>query len=351
MARRRRLPGRLEPAKSLALLVTLAVALILPQFLGAFFMSMLLLVVIYGLLAMSINLLGYTGLVTLGQAGIFAASAYGVAYVVTYSHGSYVEQILIGLASALAVSIIFGVMSMRTIGVYFLMVTLAQGQIVFGLTNSIAKLGADSGLPGIDRPGFLHSDKSFYYMCVLVVLICAVLMWVVVKSPFGLAMRGLQASPTRLRQLGYNTTLHNFYSFVIAGFFAGVAGILFVYNHRFVSPDAASFNTSAIVVLMVIVGGIGTMSGPMVGAVIIVAIQNWLSLYVERWPIIEGVIFVVVVLFAREGIVGAISKFWSKRVHRRPPPTGQTLLATGTEASLAAGGVAAGGDSRQPQVS
>lgn len=351
MARQRRLPGRLEPAKSAVFLATLVVALILPQFLGAFFMSMLLLVVIYGLLAMSINLLGYTGLVTLGQAGIFAAGAYGVAYVVTYSHGSYLEQILIGLASAIAVSVVFGVMSMRTIGVYFLMVTLAEGQIVFGLTNSIAKLGADSGLPGIDRPSFLHSDQSFYYLCLGVVLLCALLMWVVVKSPFGLAMRGLQASPSRLRQLGYNTTLHNFYSFVIAGFFAGVAGILFVYNHRFVSPDAASFNTSAIVVLMVILGGIGTMSGPMVGAVIIVAIQNWLSLYVERWPIIEGVIFVVVVLFAREGIVGAISQFWNKRIRRRRvPPSGQALLATGADAAVA-DGVTAGGESRQPQVS
>jgi branched-chain amino acid transport system permease protein len=324
-------PGSRNPAKTVLFLVALAVGLVAPALVNSFFMSMLLLALIYGLFAMSINLMGYTGLLSLGHAGIFATSAYGAAYVVTYNHGSYLQQILVGMVAAVIMSALFGLMAMRS-GVYFLMVTLAQGLIIYGLANSLIKFGADSGLTGISRPGWLHDNTHFYYLCLAVLLVCAFLMWIVVESPFGLAMRGLNASPTRLQQLGYNTILHNFYTFMLSGFFAGIAGLLFVYDNEFISPPAAAFDTSANAVLMVIIGGIGTMSGPLIGAFTIVGMQNWLSVYVERWPTIEGLVFIGVVLFARHGFVGAVSQAWHKALGHRRAPVHDPLLAPATMA-------------------
>lgn len=314
-----RLLASRDKTKLAVLIVSVAVGLILPILVDKFLLSMMLLALVYGLLAMSVNLMGYGGILSLGHAGIFASSAYGTAYVATHVHGGYPEQIFVGMLVAVLMSAVFGVMAMRTAGVYFLMVTLAQGEIIFGLAGSFDKYtGGDNGLTGITRPSLVSTDKGYYYLCLIAVLVCALLMWVIVKSPFGLALRGLSNSPTRLQQLGYNPTLHKFYGFVLAGIFAGIAGILFVYEQAFISPDAASFTLSANAVIMVILGGIGTMSGPLIGSITIVGIQNWLSAYVERWPTVEGLLFIAVVLFARNGFVGSISQLGQKWRHQGP---------------------------------
>ena len=322
-------------AKLLALVSAIACAVALPYVVGSFLLSTATLAIIYGLFAMSVNIMaGYGGLVSLGQAGIMASSAYGVAYVATRNHG-YVAQVGAGMICAIAVSVVFAVMAMRTSGVYFLMVTLAQGMIVFGLAMSLAPItGGENGLTGVYRPPAVTQDWQFYYLCVGVLLVCAAAIWVFITSPFGLALRGLRESESRLRMLGYNTTLHKFFGFLVSGFFAGVAGVLFAYNNQYVSPSVAEFAVSAQAVLMIILGGIATLSGPLIGAVIIVLAQNWLSIHTDRWPTIEGLVFVVVVLFAREGLVGAVSRAW----HRYVP--GQ---ATGTQAPPAAAGEPAEG--------
>jgi branched-chain amino acid transport system permease protein len=282
----------------------------LPYMVSAFILATATLALIYALFAMSINLLaGYGGMISLGHAGILATGAYGVAYVATHSHGGYLVQVLAGLGAALAVSLVFGLMAMRTSRVYFLMVTLAQGMIIYGLSNSLAPVtGAENGLTGVYRPAFVQEDWQFYYLCLVVVVACGGLLRLVVSSPFGLALSGLRESDTRLRMLGYNTALHRFYGFLLSGFFAGVAGVLFAYNNEFVSPSAAEFNTSAQAVLMIILGGIGTMAGPVIGAFIIVFIQNVLSVHVDRWPTVMGLIFIIMVLFARDGLVGGLTR-------------------------------------------
>lgn len=299
--------------------VALTAGIALPYTVGPFLLGTATLGIIYGLFAMSINLLaGYGGLVSLGQAGIMGASAYGVAYVATHTSGGSVEQIVVGLLSCLAVSAVFALMAMRTKGVYFIMVTLAQGMIVYGLANSLAPItGAENGLTGVNRPAFVSQDWQFYYLCLGVLLLCAAAMWVIIRSPFGLALRGLRESETRVRMLGYSPVLHKFYGFMLSGFFAGVAGVLFAYNNQYVSPSVAQFATSAQAVLMIIMGGIGTLSGPLFGAFIIVLAQNWLSIAVSRWPTIEGAVFILMVLFVRSGIVGTISQAWYRFVPAR----------------------------------
>jgi branched-chain amino acid transport system permease protein len=146
-----------------------------------------------------------------------------------------------------------------------------------------------------------------------VVVVCWILLGIIVKSPFGASLKGLRESEIRMRMLGYNTTAQKLYVFMLAGFFATIAGILLVYLNGFISPSSVVLSASAIGVLEAILGGVGTLIGPMIGAFIIVAVQNIVSIYVDRWPTLMGLIFVVVVLFARRGLVGAISDVWNRR--------------------------------------
>jgi branched-chain amino acid transport system permease protein len=287
---------------------------VLPYSVGPFVLGTATLALIMALFALSINLIaGYGGLLSMGQAGIMACSAYGVAYAATHGVTSHLTQIVIGMVAAIMISVLFALMAMRTNAVYFLMVTLAQGMIIWGLAHSLEPItGSENGIKGVYRPSWVGEDWQFYYLCLLVLLVCAAAIWVIIRSPFGWALRGLQESHTRVRMLGYDPTFHKFAGIMLSGFFAGVAGILFAYNNEYVSPTVAAFATSADGLLMVILGGIGTMSGPVVGAFIIVFAQNWLSIYAERWITIEGIIFVVMVLFASEGLVGGLSTLWNR---------------------------------------
>lgn len=314
------------------LLAALAAGYAVPYMVDTFILGTVTLALIYALLAESINLIGgYGGLISLGQAGILATGAYGVGYTATHLHAGYLTQVLVGLVAAVVVSLVFGLMAMRTSGVYFLMITLAQGVIVVGLANSYAPItGAENGLTGVYRPPAVAQDWQFYYVCLATLVICTGVIWVIVSSPFGLALRGLRESESRLRMLGYNPTLLRLYGFLLAGFFAGVAGVLFAYNNQFVSPSAAEFNTSAQAVLMIILGGIGTLSGPVFGAFVIVFAQNVLSIHVDRWPTVMGLVFIVMVLFAREGFVGGVRRLWS----RFPPARAETSTVDTSDADV-----------------
>lgn len=306
---------RLSPTAKLKLIllaVAIGVGIALPYMVGSFLVGLATLALIGGLFSMSIDLLGgFTGLITLGQAGISAAAGYGVGYMANRVGADHPTQILAGLAVGLAVSAIFGVMAMRSDGVYFIMITLAQGMIVWGLSIRLNRItGAENGLTGISRPAGIQIYWQYYWFVLAVVLVCSLLLYIIVRSPFGSALRGVRESETRMRMLGYNTSGQKFYVFMVAGFFATIAGILLVYLNEFISPSAAHLTASAIGVLQAILGGLGTLVGPMVGSFILVLIRNIVSQYLERWPTLMGLIFIVVILFARRGIVGALSDGW-----------------------------------------
>lgn len=303
------------------LAAAIAAGVAAPYIFNSFIIGLLSLALISGLFAMSVDLLsGYAGLVTLGQAGITAAAAYGVGYMANKVEAGIPAQLLVGLGAGLVVSAIFAAMAMRSDGVYFMMITLAQGMIVWGLSIRLYKItGAENGLTGIERPSFLTATWQYYYFVLAVVLICSLLLFIIVRSPFGSAVKGIRESESRMRMLGYNPALQKFYVFMLAGFFASIGGILLVFLNEFISPSAATLAASAIGVLEAILGGIGTLIGPMIGAFIIVYIQNIVSTNLERWPTLMGLIFIVVVLFARQGIVGAISASWYKWLASRQP--------------------------------
>ena len=174
-------------------------------------------------------------------------------------------------------------------------------------------------MTGIERPSAISEYWQYYYFVLAVVVVCSFLLFIAVRSPFGSSIKGIRESESRMRMLGYNPALQKFYVFMVSGFFASVAGILFVYLNEFISPSSAYIAASAIGVLEAILGGIGTLIGPMIGAFVIVYIQNIVSTNLERWPTLMGLIFIVVILFARDGLVGAISKAWYRWLEGREP--------------------------------
>jgi branched-chain amino acid transport system permease protein len=304
--------------KAVLFAAVVVVGLALPYMAGAYMVSIVTLAMVLGLFASSINLLaGFGGLVSLGHAGLLGAAAYGVGYMAARQGAGHLEQILVGLVVGLVVTAIFAAMAMRTSRVYFLMVTLALGQIVWGITYRSTVLGSENGLRGIMRPEAVAPYWIYYYLSLAVLLAALLALWIIRRSPFGLSLRGLAESETRLRMLGYNPMLTKFYAFMLSGLFATIAGILYVYYQQFVSPAVPQFLTSGRGILMVIVGGVGTLAGPVVGAFIIVFIENIVSAYLERWLTVLGLVFILTIMFAPKGVVGGISRLWNRLVGRR----------------------------------
>src|SRR5690606_15703295 len=156
-------------------------------------------------------------------------------------------------------------MSMRTTGIYFFMATVAQGLMIWGLTMRFTSLtNGESGIRGVERPALVDKDWQLYYAVAGVLPVAIVAFWLLMRSPFGLVLRALKGSPSRLAMLGYNVAAYKIYAFALAGVFAGAAGVCFVYYNRFISPEASSFLTSGKALLMVILGGSGSLVGPVI---------------------------------------------------------------------------------------
>jgi branched-chain amino acid transport system permease protein len=202
----------------------------------------------------------------------------------------------------------------RTNGVYFLLLTLALGMIVWGVCQRWTSItGGENGLRGNARPALLADPTVFYYFVLAVGLAATGLMWRLVRSPFGLALKGIRESETRMRSLGYNTTLHIFLGFLLSGAMAGLAGVLYAWFNSFVSPSTVALAQSVKGLLMVIVGGVGTLFGGAVGSVVIIVLENVASSFTERWSMVLGGLFVLTMIFAPEGIVGKLRAYLAKR--------------------------------------
>jgi branched-chain amino acid transport system permease protein len=218
-----------------------------------------------------------------------------------------------GIVLAMLTAVVFGLLALRTRGSYFLMITLALSQVLWGIAFGWRSLtGGDDGLPEIPRPDLglpwsMSGNTPFYYFVLFFFLAGAFVLVRVVASPFGYALRGIRESETRMLALGYDVWRYKFAAFVVAAAIAGLAGCLYVYFNRFVSPDYVHVVRSAEVLLMVILGGAGTLVGPAVGATVIVLLENLISTYTERWVTVLGIIYVLVALLAPNGLAGLIA--------------------------------------------
>ena len=294
-------------------LVALAAALLAPLAVGQFWMTLITQIYIYGLLALSVDLLlGHAGLYSLCHASFFAVAAYTTA-ILQVRHG--VPTLLAAPAGILAgtlLAMLYGA-SVRTRGVYFILITIALGYIIWGAVYRWASFtGGDNGITNVPPPSIgsvtVASQTAYYYFALAVVLLCALGYRILIRSPFGLSLRGIKASESRMRSLGYRTTKHLYVAFVISGAMASLAGVLYVYYNRFINPVAASFQISVEVSLMAIVGGSGTIIGPFLGSGIVLGLRNWVSSFFEFHAAVMGIVFIATILWAPHGIVGFFSR-------------------------------------------
>jgi branched-chain amino acid transport system permease protein len=236
-----------------------------------------------------------------------------------------------------AAAAFFGVLSLRAPGLGFIMITLALGQIVWGIAYRANDLtGGDNGIRHPGRPMPFGIDirdaPSFYYFTLIVFAAALFCIWRFSRSPFGASLMGARDQPRRMRMLGHHVWLVRLVTFVMAGFWASVASVLYVYYNLFLSPHAISLQQSAEILLMAILGGASTLTGPIVGAAIITLVKNVVSTYVERWNTLLGVIFVVVIVFMPHGLVPGCRQLWL-RVARRGKGGKGTMGTKGTKAT------------------
>jgi branched-chain amino acid transport system permease protein len=300
--------------------VGVLVLLLLPHFLSTYYLGLVIQMMIFALFAMSLDLLiGYTGMASLGHAAYFGVAAYSTGLLALKLGWSVWLALPAGLLVAALTATLFGFLALRTRGSYFLMITLALSQVVWGVAFGWRSLtGGDDGLPEVPRPNLglpwsLTDETPFYYFTLFCIGVGTFLLIRIVSSPFGYALRGIRESETRMLSLGYNVWRYKFAAFVLAATFAGLAGCLYVYYNRFVSPDYLQVVRSAEVLLMVILGGAGTLIGPAMGAALIVLLDNVVSAYTEHWLLVLGVIYIAVALFAPKGVVGFLRELRGKK--------------------------------------
>jgi branched-chain amino acid transport system permease protein len=301
---------------SMGVIVLVTLPLILPPY----YVGLVVKMMVFALFAMSLDLLlGYAGMPSLGHAAYFGMAAYTTGLLALKAGWTVWLALPAGIAMAALTSVVFGLLALRTRGSYFLMITLALSQVLWGIAFGWRSLtGGDDGLPEVPRPDLslpwsMSDNTPFYYFVLLFFVVGTLVLVRVVASPFGYVLRGIRESETRMLVLGYNVWRYKLVAFVVAAAFAGLAGCLYVYFNRFVSPDYVHVVRSAEVLLMVILGGAGTLIGPAVGATLIVLLENLISTYTERWVTVLGVIYVLVALLAPNGIAGLIASLRRQR--------------------------------------
>ena len=287
----------------------LVLLLIVPLVLETYWVGLFTEILIFAILAMSLDiLLGYTGLPSLGHAGIFGVAAYAVAVLSTSYQASFPVTFIGAILVGTALSAAFGLLVSHVRDVYFLMITLALGMVLWGLGYRwIPVTGGDNGISGIPsleaHAGFGPGDpEQFYYVAFVVFALCAGAMALLVRSPFGFTLRGIRENEGRMKSLGFNTWLHCYLSYVTAGLFASVAGVMWAYYNGFVSPTYLELTASSELFLMVTLGGPGTLIGPVFGAGAIVLLKNVISGITERWLLILGAVYIITILAAPQGL-------------------------------------------------
>jgi branched-chain amino acid transport system permease protein len=290
----------------------MAMAAVVAPFLSSYPLTLLTQVAIMAVLAMSLDvLLGYTGLPSLGHAAYFGVAAYAVGILSTERQAGFVTCLAVALLLAGLTAALFGLVAIRATGTYFLMITLALGMVVWGLAfRWVSMTKGDNGIAGVPRPEAglpwsLGDPLPFFYFALAAAALAWIALGILARSPFGLTLKGIRESESRMRALGYNVWLHKYLAFVISGVFAGFSGVFWAYYNGFVSPVDVQLVTSVETLLMVALGGPGTLAGPALGAAVIVFLKNFVSVYTKRWLLILGAVYIGVILFAPRGVLGA----------------------------------------------
>jgi branched-chain amino acid transport system permease protein len=278
----------------------------------------------WALFAVALDLLlGYTGLLSFGHAAFWGSSAYATGIIAVETGMPFYVAVLGGAVVAALIAVPIAVLSVRRTGIYFAMVTLAFAQLIYFVANQWRPVtGGENGLQGIPREAFgmdLSDSFYFYYAALPLVLLGLLGAWRVVHSPFGRVMVAIRENPARARALGYPVDRYKVQVFVISAFLAGVAGGVYAVGHGFASLQEVYWTTSGKVVVMNILGGMGTLWGPVLGAGIIVVLEDYLATAgIDAIGVVTGAIFVVTVLVFRRGIWGTARRLLRRRVKAGP---------------------------------
>jgi branched-chain amino acid transport system permease protein len=282
---------------------------------GIYYINVASQILFYAIFALALDVLvGYAGLVSLGHAGLFGVTAYATAYMLQLGFG-HPMAIFVALVISMLSMAVYAALSLRSTGIGFIMITLALGEILWGLAYRwISLTGGDNGLNVQTRPapfGYSLSDvNAFYYATLIVFLLSLAAVAVFVRSPLGAALMGTRDQPRRMNALGYHVWAIRFCACLFSGLLTSVSAILFVYYTQFISPQTLSLTASAEVLLMVISGGAGTLLGPIVGAGLVVIVKTVVSGFIERWNFLLGAIFVAIVILMPEGLVPGTARLW-----------------------------------------
>ena len=294
--------------KKVSGLLVIAFLISIPFFSGEYYINLGSQMLIAAIFASSLNLLvGYGGLTSLGHAVYLGLSAYITALLITKLGMNHAETAAIALTATTVMGMLFGWIALRATGLGFLMLTLALSQIFWGLAYRwVSMTNGDNGISGMTRPspfGINLDESNYFYWFVLSIFLFSIfIISKIVQSPFGVSICGTRDQAKRMTALGFNVWLIRWITFVLASFFGAVAGLLYVYFHKYIHPTVMSITSSAEALLCVIAGGAGTLTGPIIGAFLVMILKNYVSGYVERWNMLLGAVFVFIVLFMPSGI-------------------------------------------------
>ena len=281
---------------------------------NVFFLTLFTRIVILALAAASLNLImGFGGMMSFGHAAYLGIGGYAVGMLAQEGVGSGWIQFPVALAASATYALVIGALSLRTRGVYFIMITLAFAQMAYYVASGLARYGGDDGLTVYKRSDFsglvnLGNRTQFYYLCLACLFAVLILIWRIVNSRFGLVVQGLRSNEQRMQAIGFPAKRYQLVCFVISGTMCGLAGALLANNTDFVSPAVMYWTRSGDLMVMVILGGMGTLFGPIMGAVVFLLLEEFLSQITEYWALIMGPLLLLIVLFGRGGIMGALGR-------------------------------------------
>lgn len=290
-------------------------SLLLPFLFSNYYVGLATQIFIMAIFAMSLDILvGHTGLPSMGHAAYYGVAAYATGFLCLAGVKNFWLVIVLGMGLGGLSAAFFGLLALRARGPYFMLITLALSQVLWGIAfkwRSLTK--GDDGLPGIGRPDIglgidLKPDLHFYYFTFVLFLIVVVALFIFFNSPFGYTLRGIRESESRMKALGYPVWFYKYAGFIFAGIFAAISGVLWVYYSGFVNPSYFGVDLSVKALLMLILGGSGSLFGPLIGAGIIVLLENLVSGFTERWSLVLGIVYVVVIMLFSEGIFSVLKR-------------------------------------------
>jgi len=277
-----------------------------------FYLDLLRRIMILSIAAVSLNLiLGYGGMVSFGHAAYLGIGAYSVGIFMFYGVTNGYLQWFVAIAASALVALVIGAISIRTSGIYFIMITLAFTQMLYYLGLSLEEYGGDDGMRLAEKsqfPGLVDiGDPTVFYYVVLGLLVAC--LWIthrIVNSRFGMVIRAAKSNDARTRAIGFSPYPYRLTAFVIAGAMCGLAGALYANHLAYITPNLTSWQQSGDLMFMVIMGGMATTAGPLLGAFALLILEDVLSSLTQHWQIILGPILVLVVLFAKRGLAGLL---------------------------------------------